>query len=208
MSDVIRTVSFIPKRETNEFYRGGREHLTESEAMSLVAAARARGRHGHRDGLMVLLAYRHGLRVSELISLRWEQFDLDAGTFHVRRAKGGKDSTHTLPADELRALKRLKREAATDSRNLFITERGQPLSNPGFARMLNRAATSIELPIKVHPHMLRHGCGYLLANRGEDTRAIQDYLGHRNIQHTVRYTELAPNRLARIANLWRDDPGA
>ena len=205
---IPRTIGFVPRREKNVIYRGGREHLTEPEAMALVAGARSKGRNGDRDGLMVILAYRHGLRVGELVSLRWEQFDLEAGTFHVRRSKGGRESTHTLPPDEIRSLKRHKRSQPPQNRHLFSSELGRPVTTQGFARMLSRAAKSIDLQIKVHPHMLRHGCGYMLANRGQDTRMIQNYLGHQNIQHTVRYTELAPNRLAAIAQLWSEDPGA
>jgi site-specific recombinase XerD len=100
----------------------------------------------------------------------------------------------------MRALRRLQREAPT-SPFVFVSERGAPFSPAGFARMLERAAEGAGVEIKVHPHMLRHACGFALANAGHDTRALQAYLGHKNIQHTVRYTELAPTR---VKNFWRD----
>jgi site-specific recombinase XerD len=177
-----------------------REHLTDAEVERLMAAARS-NRWGHRDATMILVGYRHGLRVSELVDLRWDQVDFEAAVLHVRRVKRGTPSTHPLTGSELRALRRLRRESDR-SPFVFLSERGHPFSAAGFARMLERAAHSAGLgDLKVHPHMLRHACGYELANRGVDTRALQGYLGHRNIQHTVRYTELAPGR---FKDFWRD----
>jgi site-specific recombinase XerD len=177
-----------------------REHLTDAEVERLMAAARS-NRWGHRDATMILVAYRHGLRVSELVDLRWDQVDFEAAVLHVRRVKRGTPSTHPLTGSELRALRRLRRESDR-SPFVFLSERGHPFSAAGFARMLERAAGAAGLDdLKVHPHMLRHACGYELANRGVDTRALQGYLGHRNIQHTVRYTELAPGR---FKDFWRD----
>jgi site-specific recombinase XerD len=180
--------------------RRTREHLTDAEVERLMAAARS-NRWGHRDATMILVAYRHGLRVSELVDLRWDQVDFEAAVLHVRRVKRGTPSTHPLTGSELRALRRLRRESDR-SPFVFLSERGHPFSAAGFARMLERAAGAAGLDdLKVHPHMLRHACGYELANRGVDTRALQGYLGHRNIQHTVRYTELAPGR---FKDFWRD----
>jgi site-specific recombinase XerD len=191
----MRTVT--PMRKPNAKYRS-REHLTEREVDKLVEAAKG-NRSGHRDSTMILLAYRHGLRVSELVDLRWEQIDLDDALLHVRRVKQGTKATHPLTGNELRALRRLKREAKSPF--VFISERGSPFTNRGFQAMVERAAQAADLGIKVHPHMLRHACGYKLANDGVDTRTIQAYLGHKSIQHTVRYTELSP---ARFKSLFRD----
>jgi integrase len=149
---------------------------------------------------MVLVAYRHGLRVSELVDLRWDQVDWTAATLHVRRAKGGVASVHPISGDELRALRRLQRESAA-SPFMFTSERGAPFSTAGFARMVERAGRAAKLALKVHAHMLRHACGYKLANDGADTRSLQAYLGHANIAHTVRYSELAPGR---FRDFWRD----
>jgi len=193
---VNRTVR--PKRRPNSDLRT-REYLTEAEVERLINAAR-KNRWGHRAATMILLAYRHGLRVSELVDLRWEQVDIRTGTLHVRRVKQGTPSTHPLLGDELRVLRRLQREQEPRSSFVFMSERGAPFSTAGFARMVERAGTEAKLTFKAHPHMLRHACGYALANRGHDTRALQAYLGHKNIQHTVRYTELSPTR---FKDFWR-----
>jgi integrase len=185
-------------REANAHYRT-REHLTEREVERLIEAAKD-NRRGHRDATMLLLAFRHGLRASELIDLRWEQIDLKGGVLHVRRVKQGSPATHPLTGRELRALRRLEREAS-GSPFVFVSERGAPFSTRGFQAMVERAGKVAGFDMKIHPHMLRHACGYKLANEGVDTRTIQSYLGHKSIQHTVRYTELAPTR---FKGLWRD----
>jgi type 1 fimbriae regulatory protein FimB/type 1 fimbriae regulatory protein FimE len=193
---VNRTVT--PRRRPNRDLRT-REHLTPKEVDQLIEATKG-NRWAHRDATMLLLAYRHGFRAAELVDQRWEQVSFEAATLHVRRVKNGTPSTHPLTGREMRALRRLQREAPT-SPFVFVSERGAPFSTAGFARMLERAAEVAGLGIKAHPHMLRHACGYALANAGHDTRALQAYLGHKNIQHTVRYTELAPTR---FKNFWRD----
>ena len=176
-----------------------RDHLTESEVEELMAAARRRGRHGHRDATMILVAYRHGLRVSELVSLTWSQVDARTRTIWVARLKGSDPARHPIGPTEWQALQFLHR--APTQRHIFVGERGGPISPRGFAQMLDRTAKSIEFPLNVHPHMLRHACGYKLANDGQDTRAIQSYLGHRQIQHTVRYTQLSAER---FRGFWSD----
>jgi integrase len=193
---VNRTVR--PKRPPNADLRT-REYLTEAEVERLMNAAR-RNRWGHRDATMVLVAYRHGLRSSEVADLRWEQVDFRTATLHVRRVKQGTPSTHPVLGDALRALRRLQREQEPKSPFVFTSERGAPFRTAGCARMIERAGVKAKLAFKAHPHMLRHACGYALANRGHDTRALQAYLGHRNIQHTVRYTELSPTR---FKDFWR-----
>ena len=188
-----------PLREPNAELRT-REHLTEPEVEKLIEAAKG-NRHGHRDACMILIAYRHGLRASELCDLRWDQVSFSSAVLHVRRCKAGTPATHPLGGAELRSLRRLKREQDS-SQFVFVSERGDPFSTEGFARMLQRAAKAAGLgSLRIHPHMLRHACGYKLANDGRDTRSIQSYLGHKNIQHTVRYTELAPNK---FRGFWKD----
>ncbi|MGC1778750.1 MAG: tyrosine-type recombinase/integrase [Xanthobacteraceae bacterium] len=193
---VNRTVT--PKRRPNAELRT-REHLTAAEVEGLIEAAKG-NRWGQRDGTMILVAYRHGLRASELVDLRWDQVDFATATLHVRRVKQGTPSTHPILGDELRGLRRLQREQEPSSPFVFTSERGAPFTTAGLARMVERAGIGARLPFKAHPHMLRHGCGYALANKGHDTRALQAYLGHKNIQHTVRYTELAPTR---FKDFWR-----
>jgi integrase len=191
-----RTVT--PKRRPNAELRT-REYLTEEELERLLEAAKL-NRWGHRDSTMVLIAFRHGLRPAELVDLRWEQVDLSGARLHVRRVKQGTPSVHPIQGDELRALRRLQREQEPKSPFIFTSERGAPFTTAGFARMVERAGREAKFAFKAHPHMLRHACGYALANRGHDTRALQAYLGHKNIQHTVRYTELSPSR---FKNFWR-----
>jgi site-specific recombinase XerD len=157
-------------------------------------------RYGHRDITMILVAYRHGLRAAELTDLRWDQVDFTTANLRVRRVKSDTPSKHPLQGDEMRALRRLQKEQEPSSPFVFTSERGTPFTTAGFARMLERAAAEAKMAIKVHPHMLRHACGFKLANDGHDTRALQAYLGHKNIQHTVRYTELV---LTRFKNFWK-----
>jgi integrase len=195
-TEVKRTVP--PGRRRNAELRT-REHLTVTEVEGLIEAAKG-NRYGHRDATVILVTYRHGLRASEVCDLRWDQVDFAGAVLHVRRAKNGLPSTHPLHGDELRALRRLQRESQT-SPFVFVSERGSPFTTAGFARMVERAASVAGLEIKAHPHMLRHACGYALANKGHDTRAIQGWLGHRSITSTAVYTALAPNR---FKDFWRD----
>jgi type 1 fimbriae regulatory protein FimB/type 1 fimbriae regulatory protein FimE len=174
----------VPPRRVVNVKRRPREYLTVKEVELLMETARKRGRYGHRDAAMILVAVRHGLRPSEVCALRWDMVDLGRGLLHVRRSKNGTP----LGGIELRALRKLKREEI-ESRFLFMTERGAPITTAGYRKMIPRTGESAEFPFPVHPHMLRHACGYKLANDGQDTRAVQHYLGHRNIQHTARYTE-------------------
>ena len=185
-----RTVT--PRRRPNAEIRT-REHLTETEVERLIKAAGA-NRWGHRDATMILVAYRHGLRVSELVDLRWDQIDFAGAVLHVRRVKRGTPATHPVLGDEMRALRKLQREQDPKSPFVFTSERGSPFSTSGFAKLVERAGEAAGLGFPAHPHMLRHACGFALANKGHDTRALQAYLGHKNIQHTVRYTELSPTR--------------
>ena len=188
-----------PPRRKNKDVRS-REHLTPDEVEALMTSARSLGRYGHRDATLILMAFRHGLRVSELVALRWDTVDLKQGRMHVSRLKNGVESTHPLRGPELRALRKLRRDYP-DSPYLFVTERKGPLTTATVRKLLARAGEHAKIGLAVHPHMLRHACGYKLANDGHDTRAIQHYLGHKNIQHTVRYTELAANR---FKDFWRD----
>jgi type 1 fimbriae regulatory protein FimB/type 1 fimbriae regulatory protein FimE len=192
-----RTVR-MPKRLANAEYRQ-REYLTPSEVEKLIKAA-TKNRYGHRDATMVLVCYRHGLRVSELVGLEWPQVDFNAGNLHVRRLKGSTDAVHPIRGDELRALRRLQREQDPKSSYVFTSERGSPFSTAGFLRIVQRAGETAKLGFPVHPHMLRHATGFKLANDGVDTRTLQAYLGHKSISNTVRYTELSPTR---FKGLWR-----
>ena len=188
-----------PTRKKNKDLRP-REYLTGSEIELLMKAARSIGRHGHRDSTLILVAYRHALRVSELVTLRWDSIDLTQGLIHINRLKGGVASSHPISGVEIRALRRLKRDY-DKSPFIFTTERKGPLTASTVRKMVARAGVNAGINFPIHPHMLRHSTGYKLANDGQDTRSIQHYMGHRNIQHTVRYTELSPDR---FKEFWND----
>jgi len=200
-SEEVYPVQLLPKRRarvTRSALRP-REYLTPSEIERLVSAARS-GRHGHRDATLILIGYRHGLRASEIADLEWSQVEFTrAASLHARRVKNGKPSVHPLRGDELRALRQL-RKLYPDSAFVFATERGGPFTPDAINRLVKRIGERAGLGFPVHAHMLRHACGYALANAGHDTRAIQDWLGQRSIQHTVRYTELTPTR---FRDFWR-----
>ena len=198
VTPVTKKRAVAPLRRPNSQLRS-REHLTETEVEKLIEAAKG-NRYGHRDATMILVAYRHGLRASEVCDLRWEQIDWNSATLHVRRVKSGKPSTHPVRGDELRALRKLKREAPK-SPFVFVSERAGPFTTDSFNWMVKRAGQKAAFAFQVHAHMLRHAAGYKLAGDGHDTRSIQDYLGHKNIQHTVRYTELSPTK---FKDFWRD----
>jgi integrase len=183
----------VPRRVPNSQLRP-REYLTEKEIERLQDAARKRSRYGHRDATMILIAYRHGLRATELCGLRWDQIDLNTGR------KGGIDNVHPLSGREIRSLRQLRRENM-ESRYVFVTERSGPATTAGFLKTIARTGEAAKLPFPIHPHMLRHSTGYKLANDGHDTRALQHYMGHKNIMHTVRYTGMAPDR---FKNFWND----
>jgi integrase len=203
---VLRVVSpdtvkrkVTPRRPKNADVRT-REYLTEREVERLIDGCKG-NRRPHRDQTMILLAFRHGLRASEVCDLQWTQVDFATATLAVTRAKHGTPSTHPLTGRELRALRRLHREAEGRSPFVFVSERGTPMTVSNFQKLISRACEAAGLKIKAHPHMLRHACGFHQANAGRDTRSLQAYLGHKNIQHTVRYSELAPTR---FRGWWKD----
>jgi type 1 fimbriae regulatory protein FimB/type 1 fimbriae regulatory protein FimE len=192
--------SVLPPHRLSNASRRKREYLTPDEVEKLLQASGKLGRHGARDRTLILIAYRHGLRVSELVALRWDQVDLKAGVLHVARLKNGLASTHPIRGPELRALRELQREYP-GSPYLFVSELGGPMTPATVRKLITRAGEKARFPFPIHPHMLRHSTGYKLANDGHDTRSIQQYLGHRNITHTVRYTELSPER---FKGFWKD----
>jgi type 1 fimbriae regulatory protein FimE len=188
-----------PRKPKNKDCRS-REYLTDVEIKELRKAARNRGRHGVRDDALILLMFRHGLRVSEISTLRLDQVDLQQGLLHVTRLKNGLPSTHPIRGIELRALRQLQR-SYPDSPYVFVSERKSPLTDRAVHHIVARAGKNAGFPFSIHPHMLRHSTGFYLANNNHDTRAIQSYLGHANIKNTVMYTELSPHR---FKDFWGD----
>jgi integrase len=174
------------------------KHLTAQQVKKLQVTASRIGRYGARDALMIRMAYVHGLRAIELTGLEWVDVDLDNRNLTVRRKKGSKDATHPLTEDVIRALKKLPGD---HTGYVFKSERDTPLSPNGFGKIVRRAGEVAGFEFVTHPHQLRHGCGYKLANEGKDTRSIQAYLGHSNIRHTVTYTAMSPTR---FKNFWTD----
>ena len=182
-------------RGVNEAYRT-REYLSEPEIDQLIAAA-GNGRNPERDRLIVMMAFRHALRVSELVALKWEQVDLKAATVYVKRVKGSVSGIHGLDGAELRLLRALRR-ADPHAAFVFMSERKAPMSVDGAQKLIERLGVAAELPFPIHAHMLRHSAGYALAGRGVDTRTIQALMGHKNIANTVIYTAVADKRIRTI----------
>ena len=177
--------------------------LTEAEVARFLKAAKT-GRYGVRDYAMMLVCYRHGFRVSELIDLRKDEVDLGSAHIQVRRLKGSMSTKQVMEGDELRAVRAWIREQsvtqASASSFLFTSERGDPFTRQAINYLVRVIGERAGFPFRVHPHMLRHSCGFALANRGLDTRLVQDALGHKNIAHTVRYTRTAAKR---FEGMWR-----
>jgi type 1 fimbriae regulatory protein FimB len=182
--------------------KAGRSHLTGLEVGKLIAATRGT-RNEARDRCLLLLMFRHGLRVSEACRLRLDQVDTQSRVLHITRLKRGLSTTQPLRGDELKAigawLKQRARMKPT-GKSFFVSEQRKPLHRSTVNLLLDTCSKAAALPFSAYPHMLRHACGFALADQGADTRLIQDYLGHRNIQHTVRYTAAYP---ARFEKLWR-----
>jgi type 1 fimbriae regulatory protein FimB/type 1 fimbriae regulatory protein FimE len=172
-----------------------REYLTEDEVERIIRSA-----VNDRDRTMILVAYRHGLRVSELVHLQWGQLDLNGARIRVHRLKSGDDSVHPLSGREIRALRKLRRQQPVGSRFVFDNGRGEPMTRNGFYKLLDKAARAAGID-DAHPHLLRHGTGFKLVNQGLDTLSLAAYLGHRNVQNTQKYTKMSSTR---FDGLWKD----
>ena len=179
-----------------------RKHLVSAEVDKLIAATKG-SRNEARDRCLLLLMFRHGLRVSEACGLQLSQVDIESRVLHVERLKKGLSTTHPLRSDEIRLIKAWlieRKKLKPEEDVFFVSERRTPLSRKTAWVAIRAYGEKAKLAVSAHPHMLRHACGFALADQGADTRLIQDYLGHRNIQHTVVYTATNP---ARFEKLWR-----
>ena len=190
-----------PVRPSNKDLRPTeREYLTEPEVGKLIAAAKD-SRNAHRDATVIMVLVRHGLRAGECCDLEWSQIEMNKNAvMHVRRAKNGTPSVHPIRGDELRALRQLQREQDPQSAFVFTRERGTPFTPDSLNNLVKALGKKAKLPFPIHCHMLRHSCGYALAREGHDARRIQAYLGHKSIEHTVRYTALSD---APFKEFWR-----
>ena len=179
-----------------------RKHLTGLEVQKLIDATRGKQNEA-RDRCLLLLMFRHGLRVSEACQLMLDQVDTEGRLLHVKRLKRGLSTTQPLRSDELRAIAawlKVRAKLKPASHHFFISAHRKPLHRSTVNLLLETCSAAASLPFTAHPHMLRHACGFALADQGADTRLIQDYLGHRKIEHTVKYTASNP---ARFERLWR-----
>ena len=187
-------------RPTNQDMGRSREYLTLTELRSILDAAKTTGRQDlrKRNYLLVLMMYRHGLRVTEAINLKWQDIDLPSGSLFVRRVKGGIDSAHPLQHDENRGLAALKKQQGNASAFVFADSTGKPIGATAVRELMVRVGKAAGLPYRVHPHQLRHSCGYDLVDQGVHLRQVQQWLGHVDINHTVRYTQLSGTALKSV----------
>lgn len=190
----------MPAANRRKSARKPSNYLLPNEVERLLRSAGTSGRHGHRNYTLILICYRHGLRLSELTQLRWKMVDFKRKVLKVSRDKGGIDSVHPLSATELSALRKLKADHSGRS-YLFITDRGDPLSKRTVARIVAQAGSDAGLKIPVSPGMLRLACGHALASAGHNMVALQHYLGYRNMRHAMRFFEL-PDKP--FKDFWKD----
>jgi site-specific recombinase XerD len=194
----VKSVAADGSFQAADAHERAKDFLAEVEMDKLLEAAK-KGRWGIRDNLLVLMMYRHGLRVSEAIALKKSDVNLANARLWVERRKGGLSVEQPIAGDELRAIKRYLAARQDKLPWLFISERGQPFTRYAVNYLIGAIANEAGLA-GVHPHTLRHSCGYYLADRGTDLRTIQDYLGHRDPRHTVHYTRIAGRR---FEGLWK-----
>ncbi|EBR2462733.1 DNA recombinase, partial [Salmonella enterica subsp. enterica serovar Abony] len=184
-----------------------RKFLSPGEVRALLVSA-MNGANPERNHCLIMMTWYHGLRASETLRLRLSDIDIAGRRISILRLKNSFSTIHPLLSDEVRALRAWlharKKWAGLDNDWLFISRSGCPLSRQQFYNILTKISQNSGISVSAHPHMLRHACGYALADNGADTRLIQDYLGHRNISHTVRYTA---SNAARFEGIWRGRRG-
>jgi type 1 fimbriae regulatory protein FimB/type 1 fimbriae regulatory protein FimE len=169
-----------------------RDYLEPREIQRLLTAALAGGRHAHRNFTLILLAYRHGLKVGELTGLRWSKVDFERKLLRFARLRKDVPSTHPLLSDELKALRRLRRDYPAGAW-LFVNSRGEQLTERSVNRIITDAGLAARLKFTVSPRTLRRSCGRNLALAGHDLHAVQRFLRLEDLTQIIRYLELPKN---------------
>jgi site-specific recombinase XerD len=172
---------------------GDRKYLLKSEMSALLASASRDRPWGKRNHLLILMSYNHGLRATEALNLKWSDIDYDHQTVWIRRIKGSVSGLHPLVNNEFKLLLEWRQSYSVGSPFVFCKTNGDKLTYAGMYYLVVNAGLRAVPVVNCHPHMLRHSCGFKLANAGVDTRRIQKWLGHEQIGNTVVYTDLAPS---------------
>lgn len=185
-------------RLANDELRGKR-HLNSDEINRICKSIRKKSRNSDRDELMVLMAFHHGFRVSELTNVKWQHIDLNAGQIGVKRMKNGIDTLHPISDKrELMILRRIYRDQSKPTAGfIFRNERGNAVSVNGFQKMFGKFS-ELAIGVKWNSHSLRHACGTALIDKGHDLRTVQIYLGHKNIQNTTVYLHESSKQFEKI----------
>lgn len=200
MENETRTFCKLSEKSRKYSDVRSREYLLPDEVDTLIKTARS-NRTGLRDSTFVLLSFRHGLRLSEALNLKWSDIDFAGNGIHINRAKSGISNRHPLRSIEVIALNKLYKARNYIAQYIFTKTDGMPICKAGMQKMFSLLGEKANMPFPIHHHMLRHSCGYFLANKGIDTRAIAEYLGHTNLKHTYRYTAISPKR---FNDFWAD----
>lgn len=184
------------KKETTNAHERSKDFLSDAEIKLLLEASK-KSRYPKRNYLLLLMIYRHGLRVSEAITIKKSDVNVKESRIWINRLKNGLSVEHPISGDELRAIKRYFNSREDNLPWIFVNERGLPLTRQAVNYIIAVAAEKAKLQ-NVHPHTLRHSCGFYLANKGYDLRLIQDYLGHRDPKHTAHYTRVVSKRFEKL----------
>ena len=177
-----------------------RKFLYETEIDALLDAAKASSKSA-RNLALVLVMYRHGLRATEALAMQWQDINFKAQEIYIRRCKGSVSGAAPLWRDELKALSNYRKKSSDRSHGFIWLGQGhKPLSYDGLYRLIKTLGEAADLPFPLHPHQLRHSCGYHSINKGHDVRLVQQLLGHKSITNTVRYTELAAGALRKMVD--------
>jgi len=194
-----KKINYNVKGEEGLTIDGSKErNFITVEELELLVKACSKTKYPVRNKAIILTMFWHGLRVTELCQLKVSDLNIKTGQLHVNRVKSSLSTTHPIRPEVLRALKRYLKTRDSALRTLFLNQHGDQFERQGINWVLKSLSKFSALPFPVNPHMLRHGCGFALANMGHDARLIQDYLGHKNIQNTVIYTRTSAKRFEAI----------